>query len=62
MFKEEFALAIAIDVILIKSDVCLFQVVMGSNIPMCSILEEYKRLCKASCNYTNGRMDLNTHN
>jgi hypothetical protein len=44
MFKEEFALAIAIDVLLIKSHVCLLQVVMGSNILMCSIFGEYKML------------------
>jgi hypothetical protein len=44
MFKQKFALAISIDVLLIKSHVCLLQVVMGSNIPMCSILGEYKRL------------------
>jgi hypothetical protein len=44
MFKEEYALAIAIDVLLIRSHVCLLQLVMGSNIPMCSILGEYKKL------------------
>jgi len=60
MFKEEFALAI--DVLLIKSHACLHQVVMGSNIPMCSILGEYKKLCQASCNYNIGKMDLNMHN
>jgi hypothetical protein len=47
MFKEEFALAIPIDVLLIKSCVYLLQVVMWSYIP--------------SCNHTNGKMDLSTH-